>query len=754
MNSYKVESVRSKCAWLVSSKVFVFAVVLFILVPNIVLASKDDDDYVSAVYAYQKKDYKTTYSLLSPLAEKGNHLAQYLIGNLYYEGHGVLQNYKTALGWFEKSAIQDNTNAIVIIGFMYRHGVGVEKNLRIALNWYMKAAELDDAEAMAEIAVMHALGINGVQDKQLAYKWNKKASERGNAKAQYNLAIAYEKGDGVKEDLDKAFDWYSKSAKHGFRNAQYKVGEFYEIGNVVKRNAKQAIQWYKKSAEQGYAEAQTRLGYLYYIGEDVELDYNQAAKWFEKAATQKQPVALYFLASMYDTGRGRKLNKKKAFELYENSALQKYGPASYEVAEIYRLGEVVEKDLYKAFAWYHISAEAGEARAQAEVARIYRSGKLAGIWDLKKSFIWYLAAANQGDRTAITLLGHILHKGQGVPKDIKEAASWYKRAEKNGSEISAEALEEIKLIAPQIIDNKPVSGPKVDIKLSNVNLKQFTLSVANRINKHVVISDEFEHIKVSYEKKNITLNDVIKDLFRTKNTVAGKIQEIEVYASTCRMKNPVKLKNSKKLAKELSFNFQSVTNKVLFELLSGFTGINIHSQGIDLKRTFGARVKSLSALSLLESVATAQGWKVGYSSDEEIVFVPDDRIDYTRCPQNKPKEYETKLEYDVLCVKMHDKNCILLEQYPLNRIRLSGYIFSREDEYKAGIFNTNNGYVYIEHVYPVGSQSDSAVLISDITREQVVFKQFPYSIDLDNKNTKRFSIRYGEKLSEKNYIKK
>ena len=54
------------------------------------------DDYQDAVDAYNRKDYKTSYQLMIPLAEKGFAQAQYNLGVMYEKGNGVKQNHRKA----------------------------------------------------------------------------------------------------------------------------------------------------------------------------------------------------------------------------------------------------------------------------------------------------------------------------------------------------------------------------------------------------------------------------------------------------------------------------------------------------------------------------------------------------------------------------------------------------------------------------------------------------------------------------------
>ena len=58
------------------------------------------------IVARQRNDYATEYRLLRPLAEEGNAAAQYGLGIMYENGHGVEQDHAEAVKWFPRAADQ------------------------------------------------------------------------------------------------------------------------------------------------------------------------------------------------------------------------------------------------------------------------------------------------------------------------------------------------------------------------------------------------------------------------------------------------------------------------------------------------------------------------------------------------------------------------------------------------------------------------------------------------------------------------
>jgi uncharacterized protein len=56
--------------------------------------------------AYESGDYATAMRIFRPMAENGDAIAQYYLGDLYDKGRGVPQDYAEATKWYRRSAEQ------------------------------------------------------------------------------------------------------------------------------------------------------------------------------------------------------------------------------------------------------------------------------------------------------------------------------------------------------------------------------------------------------------------------------------------------------------------------------------------------------------------------------------------------------------------------------------------------------------------------------------------------------------------------
>ena len=130
------------------------------------------------IAAYDRGDYKTAYRLIKPLADKGLPEAQFNLGLMYDNGHGVPQDYGEAMKWYWKAAHQGVAPAQHNLGVMYDNGQGVLQDYVEAARWYRRAAEQGVATAQANLADMYAFGRGVPQDYVLAHMWFNLAASR------------------------------------------------------------------------------------------------------------------------------------------------------------------------------------------------------------------------------------------------------------------------------------------------------------------------------------------------------------------------------------------------------------------------------------------------------------------------------------------------------------------------------------------------------------------------------------------------
>ena len=218
-------------------------------------------DLAAGQRAVKNGDYATALKEFLPLAQQGDAIAQYNLGTLYRDGHGVVKDYKEAVRWFRLAGEQS-----------YSPG---QSSRRFAI-----------ANAQYSLGNAYAQGLGVPHDDHEAARWYRQAAEHGALIAQYNLGISYRDGKGVPRDYKEAARWFRAAAESGDEFAESDFGILYQNGQGVPQNYMEAARLYRLAAEQGYATAEFNLGGLYYKGQGVSLDYSQAYMWFTLAGAR------------------------------------------------------------------------------------------------------------------------------------------------------------------------------------------------------------------------------------------------------------------------------------------------------------------------------------------------------------------------------------------------------------------------------------------------------------------------------------
>lgn len=310
------------------------------------------------------------------LAEIGDAIAQYKLGECYATGRGVEKDDAKALEWLGKAAAQGQADAQFALGVCHEEGYVVEKDEAKAVGWYEKAAAQGQADAQYNLGRCYRWGFGGIaKNEAKAMEWYEKAAEQGQTDAQHSLSLHYLISYEMAKDKNKAIEWYEKAAKavkwsekiavQGDKHAQHILGQYYKNGLGVAKDETKAAEWYEKAAKQENADAQYTLGQCYEYGHGVGKDEAKAVVWYEKAAVQGNRYALYTLGRCYEYGHGVVKNQTKAAEWYEKAAAQGYASAQRILGWRYLVGYGVVKDENKAVEWYEKAAAQGNTYAQA-----------------------------------------------------------------------------------------------------------------------------------------------------------------------------------------------------------------------------------------------------------------------------------------------------------------------------------------------------------------------------------------------------
>jgi TPR repeat protein len=149
-------------------------------------ASKASSRSLAEVAAAQAVgDNKRARQVLSALAAKGNHEAEFRLGLLYEQGTAKhAPDIKLALPWYQKAAAGGLIKATARLGHLYLRGVGVTQDFKRARSLLVRAADAGNAAAQFDLARMWEHGWGGEKHLPMAYAWFEYSARQG-----YELAV-------------------------------------------------------------------------------------------------------------------------------------------------------------------------------------------------------------------------------------------------------------------------------------------------------------------------------------------------------------------------------------------------------------------------------------------------------------------------------------------------------------------------------------------------------------------------------------
>jgi hypothetical protein len=124
-----------------STPVALLLVLLLNALPVTARAEFDD-----ATSAFSAGKFNHALSEFRSLAEGGHSEAEFMLGVMYFQGLGVVQDRAIAAVWFHKSALKGHGGAQLALGSVNIRGVGVYQNLHEAYKWLTLAATSPSAE--------------------------------------------------------------------------------------------------------------------------------------------------------------------------------------------------------------------------------------------------------------------------------------------------------------------------------------------------------------------------------------------------------------------------------------------------------------------------------------------------------------------------------------------------------------------------------------------------------------------------------
>ncbi len=160
---------------------------------------------------------------------------------------------------WHKGAERGDAIAQRVVGDFYMRGVGIERSTIEAERWLTAAVDQGDTEAMVLLGGLILESPDQAARFPRAVELFERAAAKGNTDAEYNLGVCLRRGLGVRQDAKAAERSYRTAAERNHVSAQLALGDLVAERAATEAEWLEATHWYRLAADSGNAAAQTRL---------------------------------------------------------------------------------------------------------------------------------------------------------------------------------------------------------------------------------------------------------------------------------------------------------------------------------------------------------------------------------------------------------------------------------------------------------------------------------------------------------------
>lgn len=305
----------------------------------------DDSSFKKAIRQLQQDSQSKASGIqtLQSLSVYGHSKSQYILGDLYLNGDGVIKNTTKAVELFQSAADSKIPEAINALGWLYATGTGVKRNTQTAKKYYQQASELNLPDAQYNLAELLISGIAGDKDIIEATHWYIQAANNNHVDSQIALGKLYSANQPT-----VSFNWHKKAADNGHPDSQFQTGWLYLKGIGTPSNPDNSYHYFLKSANQGHIEAMYRAGSLQYEGFGTVRNRPKGLELMKKA-TQLGFKPTEKLSSTF--------SQAKEFDLISTISTASEGniDSVIELGWNYWTGNRVTKNNIESYAWFNLA---------------------------------------------------------------------------------------------------------------------------------------------------------------------------------------------------------------------------------------------------------------------------------------------------------------------------------------------------------------------------------------------------------------
>lgn len=385
-----------------------------------------------AMDAFKDGRHAKAVELATPLAEKGNAEALYLLGFAHESGQGAEASKEKALEYYRKAAAGKHKDAVYRLSFILL--ASDKEDERDQAREALETAAKDDPAVAARIlgeAYLRGL-LTPAPDPDKAIFWWKRASDAGDILSVLMLARFYEGQFGFPElkDPKESLANYAKAAGLGNAGAMAALGSRLLSGDEKFRDEKKGREWLKKAIAAKEYSAYLALGDY---EENVNKDLKAALAEYERGKDAGQIDCTLRTADFYLEGKGVEKDTERGMALLRKAAEAGNPIANFRVAASFLSAEKpATADLMSGYSHLLAAANGNLVEAQNELGLFYLSGKL-GLADSPAGVAWLTRAAQSGNAQAQNNLATLYERGiGGVTRNIENAGQLYSLAANQG----------------------------------------------------------------------------------------------------------------------------------------------------------------------------------------------------------------------------------------------------------------------------------------------------------------------------------
>jgi len=277
-------------------------------------------------------------------------------------------------------------------------------------------AQQGDTTAMLRMAYFYLDGPLAVRDQSAGRRWASRAADAGSAQGAFDMGLAHDRGTAARDKVEAA-TWYRKAAEGGDSAAMINLAALQFSGSGVARDEAAAAGWVRKAAAAGSTDAMLDMGWLSARGLGVPQDDAAALRWYRLAADKKDAAAKYRIGAMYAEGTGVARDDAEAARWLVDGAKSLLDL----VALLNNVNFFIADQ--RALSAYADRARAGDTKAAMQLG-LFLADERGSHYDPAKALPLLRIAADAGIPIAMSRLGTMYAKGEGVTRNDAEAIRW------------------------------------------------------------------------------------------------------------------------------------------------------------------------------------------------------------------------------------------------------------------------------------------------------------------------------------------